>query len=176
MSLKRTSNLKLLLECHKTTLLLKMCSYTGCAKENQRIDVREWSCLVAVPRRLVCAQGMKPPLLPQPRKRAPPRPPQPAPLRQVQPAPQPLKQALPHQHKQRKLAHWQHVDALKLGKAGATIATRGLQRIGAMSLNQTVKLVLEFGAKVLRPKLPTFNVHEHFNVLTLPPQGLGLFV
>merc|ERR1719229_1939784 len=140
MSLKRTSNLKLLLECHKTTLLLKMCSYTGCAKENQRIDVREWSCLVAVPRRLVCAHGMKPPLLPppkrapprllQPRKRAPPRPPQPAPLRLVQPAPQSPKQALPHQHKQRKLALWQHVDALKLGKAGATIATRGLLRIG----------------------------------------------
>merc|ERR1719189_1583721 len=90
-----------------------------------------------------------PPRLPQPRKRAPPRLPQPAPLRP--------KQALPHQHKQRKLALWQHVDALKLGKAGATIATRGLQRIGAMPLNQTVKLVLEFGAKVLRPKLPTFN-------------------
>merc|ERR1711978_227283 len=119
-----------------------MCSYIGCAKENQRIDAREWSCLVAVPRRLVCAHGMKPPLLPpptQPPKRAPPRlpqprkraPPQPALLRLVQPAPpQPPKQVLPHQHKQRKRALWQHVDALKLGKAGATIATRGLQRIG----------------------------------------------
>jgi len=106
--------LKLLRVSLKQLLLLKICNYIGSAKENQQTNAREWSCLAAAPRRLVCALEMKPPLLPL--------------WNQLQSQPRRLR---PAQHKQCKSALWLHVDALKTGKAGVTIATLGFAQSGA---------------------------------------------